>query len=495
MPLRRPHRSRRALAAAGAAALSAALVVGVAPSTAGAATGEEPGRHAGKHDRGPRTPGDEPLPGYTIVPSAIEPTQVAGSPTRVEKGVRNHAAYVIEAPVDWNGELVMWAHGYRGTGTELTVDAPGFGLRQRLLARATRGPPRATPATTTTSPPACAPPTPGPLRREGLDHRPRRTYVAGVSMGGHVIGRSLEQYPRFYSGALPMCGVLGDQELFDYFLSYNLLAQDLADSEAYPPPADYLTQDVPVIQDELGLTGLAPGTVLANARGRQLRAITTELSGGERPGSEDAFAIWKNFLFTLYSPDDGGRLAQNAIRVAQNRTTTYTPNEPVDVNATVRRVGPADRRARRTHSLTAVPRIEGRPGVPVLTLHGLGDLFVPFSMEQAYARDVARHGQSRLLVQRAIRSADHCEFTPTEVGTAWDDLTRWVESKHSQGRAHHGRGHGRGHGYPDRPAGDAVLDPRVVADAAYGCRFTDPTGYDSPRVFKTRVLYERCPAS
>ena len=47
-------------------------------------------------------------------------------------------------------------------------------------------------------------------------------------MGGYVIGRSLEQYPGFYAGALPMCGVLGDQTLFDFFLDYNLVAQDLA---------------------------------------------------------------------------------------------------------------------------------------------------------------------------------------------------------------------------------------------------------------------------
>ena len=67
-----------------------------------------------------------------------------------------------------------------------------------------------------------------------IGHRAKRTYIAGVSMGGHVIGRSLEQYPRFYDGALPMCGVLGDQELFDYFLDYNLVAQDLADRPAYP---------------------------------------------------------------------------------------------------------------------------------------------------------------------------------------------------------------------------------------------------------------------
>ncbi len=27
----------------------------------------------------------------------------------------------------------MWAHGYRGTGKVLTVDTPGYGLRQKLL--------------------------------------------------------------------------------------------------------------------------------------------------------------------------------------------------------------------------------------------------------------------------------------------------------------------------------------------------------------------------
>ena len=69
-----------------------------------------------------------------------------------------------------------------------------------------------------------------------IGKRAKRVYVAGVSMGGHVIGRSLEQYPRFYDGALPMCGVLGDQRLFDFFLGYNLVAQDLAERAGLPVP-------------------------------------------------------------------------------------------------------------------------------------------------------------------------------------------------------------------------------------------------------------------
>jgi len=107
-----------------------------------------------------------------------------------------------------------------------------------------------------------------------------------------------------------------------------------------------------------------------------------------------------------------------------------------------------------------------------------------FSMEQIYRREVGRHGQSGLLVQRAIREAGHCEFTPNEVGQAWDDLTTWVES-----RDRHGHGH-----RVARPAGDDVLTRATVASAAYGCRFTDPTGYQSPARFPTRALYTRCPS-
>ncbi|WP_295660110.1 hypothetical protein [uncultured Nocardioides sp.] len=145
-------------------------------------------------------------------------------------------------------------------------------------------------------------------------------------------------------------------------------------------------------------------------------------------------------------------------------------------------VTPADPASRATRALISVPRIAGRPKAPVLSLHGLGDLFVPFSMEQAYARDVARHGRGHLLVQRAIRTVNHCEFSRAEVGTAWNALARWVESR---------RGPGKGHGskrHVKVPVGDDVLDPAVVATETYGCRFSGRarTG--------TRALFAACPS-
>lgn len=433
--------------------------------------------------------GGEPLPGYTISNPPLVPLAVDGEPSRVLQGTHQHAGYVVEVPPEWNGELVMWAHGYRGIGTVLTVDPPDYGLRQRLLDQgyawaassyARNGYDVRTGVTTTKGL--------ADLVRQLLRQRPERVYVAGVSMGGHVIGRSLEQFPHFYDGALPMCGVMGDQELFDYFLDANLVAQDLADVPAYPPPADYVTRAVPAIQQRLGLVGLSPVADTTNELGKQLRAIITERSGGARPGSTPAYALWKDFLFGVYAPDDGGPLALNAIRLAQNATTAYTPATPVDVNVSVQRVTPTDPRSRRTRRLIEIPLIEGRPGAEVLSLHGIGDLFVPFSMEQIYARDVARNKQSSMLVQRAIRSAGHCEFSPAEVGRAWDDLTAWVGSADDHGDDD---AYDDGHADPadgvDRPAGDDVLDPSVVESPTYGCRFSDPVRTGS------RALYPPCP--
>jgi hypothetical protein len=95
---------------------------------------------------------------------------------------------------------------------------------------------------------------------------------------------------------------------------------------------------------------------------------------------------------------------------------------------------------------------------------------VPFSMEQDYRADVVRNGRAKSLVQRAIRTVNHCEFSPREVGTAWNDLIAWVD-------------HGK------RPAGDVIDNRAALAARDYGCRFTDHTAYNGPG---TRKLFPAC---
>ena len=47
-------------------------------------------------------------------------------------GVHGGAGYRIEVPENWNGELVVYAHGNRGIGLELTVSFPA--IRAYLVA-------------------------------------------------------------------------------------------------------------------------------------------------------------------------------------------------------------------------------------------------------------------------------------------------------------------------------------------------------------------------
>jgi fermentation-respiration switch protein FrsA (DUF1100 family) len=182
--------------------------------------------------------------------------------------------------------------------------------------------------------------------------------------------------------------------------------------------------------------------------------------------------VWKDFLFTLGAPPTGTTLAEDPGRLATNTGTVYAPNTPVNVNRTVQRIRVADPIDRYSPRLSQIPRVFGLPAAKTLTLHGLGDMFVPFSMEEIYGSEVARNHRSGLVVQRAIRSAQHCEFSPAEAGRAWDDLARWV--------------HGGG-----RPGGDAVTDPAAVARPEFGCRFTDPSAYPTG----TRGLFPPCPAA
>jgi hypothetical protein len=69
-----------------------------------------------------------------------------------------------------------------------------------------------------------------------------------------------------------------------------------------------------------------------------------------------------------------------------------------------------------------LPVIQGDPGIPVLSIHGIGDLFVPFSMDQRYDELMVAHGQGRLFAGRAIREVTHCGYTTNELSAGFSAL-------------------------------------------------------------------------
>jgi len=422
-------------------------------------------------------------PGYTVAdPHCNFPggqpfvplTDAAGQPlSEVFAAIQDGAAYRIEVPLDWNGDLVVFAHGFRGTGTTVWVDSSP--LRQHLVGRGFAWA-------------ASSYETNGydvgqgvKDSRELLDIFPAVThrtakdvYMTGVSMGGHITAVAIEHYRRTFAGALPACGVLGDTALFDYFLDANVTAAALTGTAIQFPlaptpefPAAYQQQVLDQVLPDLGSgfnRGIPP---TFTDLGRQWGAAVERRSGGDRPGFDSALAFWNAFsfapltqvpfLFGLYPGTTGGTINIAPGNVVDNRSTVYqlddslllSPDE-LRLNRDVLRV---HRTARASHDLTGVPAVAGKPRIPVVSLHTIGDLFVPFSMEQIYAERALLHGQGSNFVSRAIRGTGHCDFTAAEFVQAFDDLVTWVRT--------------------GRPAtGDPILDPSAVASPTFGCRFT-----------------------
>lgn len=420
-----------------------------------------------------------PLPHF-VDEASLPFDALAGTDTERFFGVHKGAAYRVEVPADWNGDLVMFAHGFRGNcaadgsgSCELTVDNPPI---RRLLVEQGFAWAASSYSVNGYQIPAGVKDTHALATRfNGLVGKPRRVYLVGFSMGGHITGVSIEQYGNFYDGALPMCGVMGDNELFDYFLDTNMVAVTLTGQEGridFPLPEDfeYFGDLVPDIKSAFG-----PGFPLfPNATGQAWKDATENLSGGERPLYDQGFVFWNvfaaDFLFTLFGGDDSLGAAPGS--VTSNIDAIYQIDQDfgalsfleADVNARAPRKD-ADPQGRHPNGLSAIPVIAGNFSIPVLSLHTLGDLFVPFSMQQVYARRAIANGSDHLLVQRAIRDAQHCGFSITEMETAFTDLVDWVETG-------------------TRPQGDDVLDRDVVRGADYGCRFTEPVkGPGRPSAF------------
>ena len=147
---------------------------------------------------------------------------------RAEWGVIEGAGYRIEVPDEWNGSLVLWAHGFSGlneSGTgpterlnfsmpvrELVIGlgygwatstyrapgyVPGVGVDDLLLVKDRVG---------------------------ELFGAPLRTFCAGGSMGGATAQLMAQEFPEELSGALAFCGALGNVWVADYLAAWHTLA-------------------------------------------------------------------------------------------------------------------------------------------------------------------------------------------------------------------------------------------------------------------------------
>lgn len=437
---------------------------------------------------------------FSAVSSSTTFAAMSGVPdTDRWAGVYKGSAYQIEVPKNWNGMLVMYAHGYAGTGEALTVAPPA--IRRYLVSQGYAWAAssysknyydvRAGVEDTN----ALALAFNELARANGRAvSAPSKIYITGVSMGGHVTAAAVDEEnirtavnKVRYAGAVPMCGVLGDTELYDYFAAYQTAAQQEAGMPATAfPTADWATVG-PQVQAKLFTSfpgGSTPtAAAVPSAQGLRLKSIVQNLTGGTRPLFDFAYAgplqatAWGVFgrdgkLQGILNDDVIS--TQNIVYQFDNNAALTADEQAF--NAAIFRVKPTlDANRLRRDGLRWVPKTNAQIKVPVVTIHTLGDLYVPFSMEQIYKRRADALGTSGFLVQRAIRGISHCDFTVAEQAAAFDAMVKWEQ----QGV---------------KPAGDDVLSPAVVADPNYGCKFTDNTvgADDAAATGRTRASLPKC---
>jgi pimeloyl-ACP methyl ester carboxylesterase len=335
------------------------------------------------------------------------------------------ALYRLVRPANWNGSLVVYAHGFVApdqpvgfTPDDLQVisllELQGFGIAVSSFSET------------------------GWVVKDGTQRthqllglftskfgRPTTVYVSGASMGGLIAVKLAETYPGTYAGALVACGATaGTQRLADYyahtralfdFFYPNVLPGSAAD---LPPGTDIALQIVVAAGVALTANPLPAFQIAAIDQAPVPWATPAELF------ESIVTAITGNAGFLVQS-----RTLTHGQPAFDNRSTTYSSTTlPAlllqAINAGVERFD-ASPSALRAFDHNYDPSGELR--LPMLMLSDARDPVVPGFNQTSYAAAVAANGAADLLVQRQVPAYGHCVFTPDELVFAFSDLVKWVQ--------------------------------------------------------------------
>ena len=380
---------------------------------------------------------EQPAARGAPVAGRLDPAFEALEGAQAHFGELEGALYQIELPDEWNGRLVLWAHGARDPRQPLSANPPSF--REFLIQNGTAWAASSFSANGDVMFQAAH--ETAALQDFFSDRfgEPRYSYITGNSMGGHITLLSLELFPDRYDGALASCSVVGLATL-DYPGHYVVLGAYAAGvTQEEFDSADSMVdlarrRIIPVLATDLVARDLFEGLV-------------TALTGGPRPFRDDGFeaTYGRNFLFADAIFRGRGTFDNTGFEYPASPDLAVTAEE---VNAGVVRFAgnPEVRNANPNYS-----DFKGDVPVPLLMMHTTGDPGAPFHGMQAFRRLADAAGNGDMLVQRAVRSPFHCDFSDQEMGSSLTDLFQWVEKG-------------------VKPEGEEVLGP--LDDI--GREFTDP---------------------
>ena len=324
----------------------------------------------------------------------------------VDAGVIAGAPYYIEIPAKWNKALVLYTHGYtiEGGKPPQPTSPQHRAFREAFLSRGFAF------AASDYS-------RQGWAVKEGIEEtealrrhfvakhgQPAETYITGHSMGGHIAMAILERYPEAYQGGLPLCGPLGGAlefltaGPFDMLVTFEALFPGTIGSpyEARPGTADRIK-----------------AAIAAQPERAARFADHYDRKVSQLPGALTLF----HTLITELEARAGGEPFDNRNRIYAGF------GDDAALNRTVKRYA-ANPAARDYVRQFATPT--GRIADPMLTLQTTSDALVPGTDVTAYDIPAALAGTSDRFVARYVEAEGHCNFTPGQIGNAFDTLLAWA---------------------------------------------------------------------
>ncbi|OEZ02634.1 MULTISPECIES: hypothetical protein [Stenotrophomonas] len=326
----------------------------------------------------------------------------ADSPIRTETGTLQGAPWRVDVPAHWNGELVVYAHGFEPIGTPRPDPWPGNAwteaLTQAGYAVAQSGYSSQGWAVTDAIADLER------LRARFVAQHPdtRHSWIIGFSMGGAVAIGTLERLPQHYSGGVSMCranlpgDVLAAEMLtslvaFEYFFPD---AKGLPEGGLISPAAAAMPQGE--TYDAIA-AAIETNPVAAATLSRRLELKPDELAGT---------ISLHTLVFQQLVKRSGG------VPVSNQQTVYSGFGDDKAFNAGVRRVSAdpsAERKLARGLALT------GALQKPLVLQYNLDDPSVTPRFEPIYPALARKAGAASQLAQLPPVGSGHCQFTPQQV--------------------------------------------------------------------------------
>lgn len=381
----------------------------------------------------------------------------AGEITTHEGVLPDGTKYLMQTPAGWNGTLLLYS-----SGPPVEPEDPAWNTDQPIVqAFLRRGCAIAGCGTTLFWPLEQNLPNQMAVidrfvQRSG---RPKRTIAWGQSIGGLMTASLVQRFPERLDGALALCGPLAggvathNQQLDCTFVFKTLLGADSGLELVR------ITQPHRNLQIALALLESAQATPVGRAR-LSLAAAMANIPGSFDPATPepavDDFAArqlnqyrwfeaidWHVFLEARATLEQrgGGNLSWNTesdyaalLRTSVNREQVEDlyAEADLDLDADLDLLA---RTPRHSADPAAVAYFEryiafngGLGGVPLITMHSLGDGLVPVDHPGTYGDVVCWAGQEELLRQLYIRRGGHCSFTPAETLAAFEALSQRIDT-------------------------------------------------------------------